>query len=126
LFLNEQQTGRGIRISDKTKNFCTVKEKEAMKSKKIFSPGKVLGSTLFAILLSAAIRDQLRRPPEERTWHGTVFGIPYDFRFPTVERLRDSFWNKNTPQLLLPQAFGIGWTINFYPLLHPETLQNLR
>ncbi len=97
-----------------------------MKSKKIFSPGKVLWSTLFAILLSAAIRDQLRRPPEERTWHGTVFGIPYDFRFPTVERLRDSFWNKNTPQLLLPQAFGIGWTINFYPLLHPETLQNLR
>jgi len=97
-----------------------------MKSKKIFSPRNVLGSTLIAILLSAAIRDQLRRPPEERTWHGTVFGIPYDFRFPTLDRLRDSFWNKNTPQLLLPQAFGIGWTINFYPLLHPETLQSLR
>ena len=97
-----------------------------MKSKKIFSPGNVLWSTLFAILLSAAIRDQLRRPPEERTWHGTVFGIPYDFRFPTLDRLRDSFWNKNTPQLLLPQAFGIGWTINFYPLLHPEAQQSLR
>ncbi len=97
-----------------------------MKSKKIFSPRNVLGSTLIAILLSAAIRDQLRRPPEERTWHGTVFGIPYDFRFPTLDRLRDSFWNKNTPQLLLPQAFGIGWTINFYPLLHPDTLQSLR
>ena len=97
-----------------------------MKSKKIFSPGKVFWSTLLAILLSAAIRDQLRRPPEERTWHGTVFGIPYDFRFPTLDRLRDSFWNKNTPQILLPQAFGIGWTINFYPLLHPETLQSLR
>ena len=96
-----------------------------MKSKKIFSPRNVLGSTLFAILLSAAIRDQLRRPPEERTWHGTVFGIPYDFRFPTLDRLRDSFWNKNTPQLLLPQAFGIGWTINFYPLVHPESLQSL-
>ena len=95
-----------------------------MKSKKIFSPRNVLGSILFAILLSAAIRDQLRRPPEERTWHGTVFGIPYDFRFPTLDRLRDSFWNKNTPQLLLPQAFGIGWTINFYPLLHPETQQS--
>ena len=97
-----------------------------MKSKKIFTLRNVLGSTLFAILLSAAIRDQLRRPPEERTWHGTVFGIPYDFRFPTLDRLRDSFWNKNTPQLLLPQAFGIGWTINFYPLLHPEALQGLR
>jgi hypothetical protein len=96
-----------------------------MKSKKILSPRNVLGSTLIAILLSAAIRDQLRRPPEERTWHGTVFGIPYDFRFPTLDRLRDSFWNKNTPQLLLPQAFGIGWTINFYPLLHPEALQSL-
>jgi hypothetical protein len=97
-----------------------------MKSKKIFTPRNVAGSTLLAILLSAAIRDQLRRPPEERTWHGTVFGIPYDFRFPTLDRLRDSFWNKNTSQLLLPQAFGIGWTINFYPLLHPETLQSLR
>ena len=97
-----------------------------MKSKKIFTLRNLVGSTLFAILLSAAIRDQLRRPPEERTWHGTVFGIPYDFRFPTLDRLRDSFWNKNTSQLLLPQAFGIGWTINFYPLLHPETLQSLR
>lgn len=97
-----------------------------MKSKKPFNLRNVAWSTLFAILLSAAIRDQLRRPPEERTWHGTVFGIPYDFRFPTLDRLRDSFWNKNTPQLLLPQAFGIGWTINFYPLLHPETIQSLR
>ena len=97
-----------------------------MKSKKIFTLRNLVGSTLLAILLSAAIRDQLRRPPEERTWHGTVFGIPYDFRFPTLDRLRDSFWNKNTSQLLLPQAFGIGWTINFYPLVHPETLQSLR
>ncbi len=82
-----------------------------MKSKKIFSPRNVLGSTLIAILLSAAIRDQLRRPPEERTWHGTVFGIPYDFRFPTLDRLRDSFWNKNTPQLSCLSLFPkeVGW-----------------
>jgi hypothetical protein len=93
-----------------------------MKSKKIFSPRNLIWSTLVAILLSAAIRDQLRRPLEERTWHGTVFGIPYDLRFPTFDRLRDAFWNKNTPQLLVPQAFGIGWTINFYPLLHREAL----
>ena len=97
-----------------------------MKSKKAFRLRRLIGSILFTILVSAAIRDQLRRPPEERTWHGRIFGIPYDFRFPTLERLRDAFWNKDTPQLLTPQAFGIGWTINFYPLLHPETLQSLR
>lgn len=90
--------------------------------KKVFSPRNVIGSILLTVLVSAAIRDQLRRPPEERTWHGRIFGIPYDFRFPTLERLRNSFWNKNTSQFLTPQAFGIGWTINFYPLLHPEAL----
>ena len=39
---------------------------------------------LIAILVGAAIRDQLRRPPQERTWHGTIAGFPYDFRIPTL------------------------------------------
>ena len=81
--------------------------------------GLVLMLALF--LVGAAIRDQLRRPPEERTWQGRVFGFPYDFRIPTVDRIRDTMWNKDTSQILMPHAFGVGWSINFYPLLHPAS-----
>ena|SRR5579884_1286525 len=81
---------------------------------------------LLAILVGAAIRDQLRRPPQERTWHGTIAGFPYDFRMPTLEKVRNTFWNPNDSRLLVPQAFGVGWTINFYPLLHPQMQRSLQ
>ena len=74
---------------------------------------------LSLFLVVAAINDQLRKPAEQRTWHGTVFGFPYDFRMPTIERIQETMWNKNTSRVLMPHAFGVGWSINFYPLLHP-------
>jgi hypothetical protein len=64
-------------------------------------------------------------PPEERTWHGTLSGIPYDFRRPTIERLREAFWNKDTARVLVPHAFGMGWSINFYPLINPPTAEHM-
>ena len=73
-------------------------------------------------LVSAAVVDQLRRPTDERTWQGTILGFPYDFRPPTLEKLRNTFWNKDTSQVFLPHAFGIGWSINFYPFVHPKTI----
>ena len=77
------------------------------------------------VLVTLAVRDQLRLPPEERTWHGRIGGrIPYDFRMPTIERMRAAFWNKDTSQILVPQPFGVGWTINLYPLLHPGLARN--
>jgi len=94
--------------------------------KKRFRVRNFIISVLMAVLVGAAIRDQLSRPPEERTWHGTVAGFPYDFRIPTIEKLRSTFWNPNDSRLLVPQAFGIGWTINFYRLLHPEMQQSLQ
>jgi hypothetical protein len=98
-----------------------------MSRKKTSKPGKNIWSVLIGLLVVLAIRDQLRLPPEERTWHGSVAGIvPYDFRLPTVERLRATFWNKDTSRILVPQAFGVGWTINFYPLLHPATSRNVQ
>ena len=82
-----------------------------------------LGDTLVVIgivaLMGLAIREQLQMSPEERTWHGTLFGIPYNFRRPTIERLRETFWNKDTVRVLVPQFFGMGWSINFYPLINP-------
>ncbi len=98
-----------------------------MSRKKILGPKNIIWSTLLVLLVALAIGEQLRLPPEERTWHGRIAGrIPYDFRPPTAERIRATFWNKDTSQILVPQAFGIGWTINLYPLLHPETSQNLQ
>lgn len=98
-----------------------------MSRKKILNPKNIIWSIVLMLLVGIAIVEQLRLPPEERTWHGRIAGIiPYDFRPPTAERIRATFWNKNTSQILVPQAFGIGWTINLYPLLHTETSQDLQ
>lgn len=64
------------------------------------------------IVLGAALVRELRAPAAERTWHGVVAGVvPYDLRPPTLERLRATFWNPDGP-LVVPQAFGVGWTVN--------------
>ena len=64
-------------------------------------------------LVLAALIDQLRRDPEERTWEGSVAGVvPYDFRMPTLERARSRWWNTDDDRLFVPQVFGVGWTIN--------------
>jgi hypothetical protein len=61
----------------------------------------------------AAVIDQLRRDPEERTWEGAVAGIvPYDFRMPTLERARSRWWNTEDERVFVPQVFGVGWTVN--------------
>jgi Family of unknown function (DUF5808) len=84
-------------------------------------------SAVLMLLVVLALREQLRLPPEERTWHGRIAGIvPYDFRRPTTERIRATFWNKETSEILVPQVFGVGWTVNLYPLLHPGTAQSQR
>jgi hypothetical protein len=43
-------------------------------------------------------------------------GIPYDWRWPTWQRIRARTWNPEDRRLLTPKAFGWGWTINFYEL----------
>lgn len=89
-------------------------------------PLNVIMGTIGATLVGSALVQQLNRPADERTWHGKVAGIPYDFRAPTVEKLRDTFWNKDTSHVLVPHAFGMGWTINFYPIVHPRPAESLR
>jgi hypothetical protein len=86
----------------------------AKRQKKRPTPGDVMVIIGITALMGLAIREQWQMPPEERTWHGTLYGIPYDFRPPTTERLRETFWNKDTARVLVPQFFGMGWSINFY------------
>lgn len=94
----------------------------AKHKKKQSALGNVVVITGVAALMGLAVREQLQMPPEQRTWHGTLYGIPYDFRLPTIERLRATFWNKDSKQVLVPHAFGMGWSINFYPLVNPPTV----
>ena len=70
----------------------------------------------FGLLIASVVRE-LRLPKEERTWHGVVFGkVPYDLRPPSFARLKETFWNPANPRLVVPTAFGVGWTLNLAAL----------
>src|SRR5437867_13307026 len=97
-----------------------------MNRKKILSPLNIIFSILFVIYVAIAITQQLQRPAEERTWYGKIAGIRYDFRLPTVERIRNTFWNKDTSQIFLHHAFGIGLSINMYLIIHPSEFFKLQ
>jgi len=70
----------------------------------------------------AAVCQELEKPKEERRWHGKVGLIPYDFRLPTIERLKESYWNPDDSRIFTQEAIGIGWAINFYTLLEKMRL----
>lgn len=66
-------------------------------------------------LVLAAIATELSKPVPERTWQGRVFGlVPYDFRPPTWQRIRDAYWNPNSDRLFSDRVFGVGWAVNLY------------
>ena len=67
-------------------------------------------------LAIAAVARELRRPPDQRAWHGRVAGVPYEFRAPTVERLKRSWWNAADERILTEPVFGVGWGINLLRL----------
>jgi hypothetical protein len=66
-------------------------------------------------LVAAAVATELAKPEPERTWEGRVFGmVPYDFRPPTWQRIRDAYWNPNSDHLLSDRVFGVGWSVNLH------------
>jgi hypothetical protein len=69
--------------------------------------------TLFWVALVAAIYQELKKPPQERTWHGKVAGaVPYDFRVPTLEKFRDAYWAPETDRIFSDKVIGVGWGVN--------------
>jgi hypothetical protein len=72
-----------------------------------------------ATLVGAAVLTELRKPAGERTWHGNVVGVPYDLRPPTMARMQASLWDPDNPALLVPQVFGVGWSVNLASLARP-------
>jgi hypothetical protein len=66
-------------------------------------------------LVVAAIVTELRKPEPERTWRGRVGGVvPYDFRPPTWDRIRDAYWNPHSDELFSDRVFGVGWAVNLH------------
>jgi hypothetical protein len=63
--------------------------------------------------LAGAVYTELRKPPDERTWHGRLFGfVPYDFRPPTPAKVIGAWWNPKSDQVVGDPVFGVGWSIN--------------
>lgn len=79
-----------------------------------------------ALLAIAAVAQEMRRSKEERTWHGEVFGVPYDFRRPTLERIKQAWWNPDDARLFTPREFGVGWSLNLFRLLEIVSGSRLR
>ena len=70
--------------------------------------------TAFA-LVAAAVATELAKPAPERTWQGKVLGVvPYDFRPPTWQRIREAYWNPESDRLFSDRVFGVGWALNLY------------
>jgi hypothetical protein len=68
---------------------------------------------LLAIIGIIAVVQELRKPKDQRTWHGKVADfVPYDFRWPTWERVQQTYWNPEGP-LISGKVFGVGWAPNF-------------
>jgi hypothetical protein len=65
-----------------------------------------------------AITRELRTARLRRRWHGRVAGIPYDFRRPTLTRLRDNVWSPRRRQIIVPRTWGVGWELNVGRLWH--------
>lgn len=48
---------------------------------------------------------------------GELFGrVPYDLERPTLHKLRETLWNPQSDRILVPQVFGVGWTLNLAAL----------
>jgi hypothetical protein len=83
----------------------------AVVAKKKGPLGKAIG-VVAAGLTVAAVVQELAKPADQRTWHGRIAYVPYDFRIPTVDRLLASWWNPEDPRLITPRTFGLGWAVN--------------
>ncbi len=52
--------------------------------------------------------------------HGRFLGVPFEFRVPTLHRVRKRWWNPEDSRMLTPHVFGVGWSVNI-----PQVLKRL-
>lgn len=71
-----------------------------------------LATVTVAALVVGSVVQELRKPIDKRTWEGRVAGVPYDYRMPSADRLRSTWWAPEDARLVVPTAFGLGWNLN--------------
>ncbi len=49
--------------------------------------------------------------------HGRFLGVPFDWRVPSLNKVRQKLWNPTDDRLFTPTTFGIGWVPNAHQLL---------
>jgi hypothetical protein len=80
--------------------------------RKGMSTTRKVWSLIFAMIAVVAVIQELRKPKDQRTWHGKVADfVPYDFRMPTLERVKSTYWNPEGP-IFQSKVFGAGWALN--------------
>jgi len=52
-----------------------------------------------------------------RQSHGRFLMVPYEFRVPTVQRIRDRWWNPDDGRIFTPPVFDVGWSLNVYQVV---------
>lgn len=85
--------------------------KKKDKKRRLSTFDALLMGAVGALVTTSVVRE-LRRPPTQRTWRGKVLGIPYDYRPPTADRLRSTWWAPEDDRLVKPTAYGLGWDLN--------------
>ena len=72
-----------------------------------------LARTAVWLAFFGAIYQELKKPPTLRTWHGRVAGmVPYDFRVPTLAKIRKAYWNPDSDRVFSEHVVGVGWAID--------------
>lgn len=71
---------------------------------------------VIAGLAAAAVGQELAKAPDDRTWKGTVAGVPYNFRLEEWPAVTNEYWNPDSDKVLVPHTLGLGWGINFAAL----------
>ncbi len=68
---------------------------------------------LTALFTLATVTYALRN----RRSHGNFLKVPFEFRVPTLQRIKERWWNPEETKVFTPRVFGIGWTLNFHRVL---------
>ena len=71
-------------------------------------------SYIAQILFTAATVAAFVYAMRTRQPSGRILEVPYEFRVPTSERVRERLWNPDDPRVFTPPVLGIGWSINLY------------
>jgi len=50
---------------------------------------------------------------------GRWLGVPYDWRRPTLRRVKHRWWNPRDLRLFTPKSYGWGYDLNLYWVRHP-------